>query len=420
MNAPTAERLIDVEDVSAGYGPRPVVSGVTFAAAAGEVVGLIGPNGAGKSTLLRALTRALPLRSGSVTLSGKPLRSYSSLQLATLLAFVPQSEPALFDFTVEEVVWMGRHALRSLKRSDASGDARAVRRALAAMDILHLADRRANAVSGGEHRRILIARALAQEAPILVLDEPTANLDISHEREVLETLHAVSQSANALVIAAMHDLNSAAAACSRLLLLVRGALAADGSPEQVLTPETLGAAYGASMLVARSPFYGTPLVSAQARTRGQSGRSRRVHVICGGGSGAATLSALWRQGAEVTAGVLNLLDGDQETAAALGIEHATEQPFSAIGPDAEAAGRALALKADALIVTEVAVGHGNVANLRIALAAAEAGTQVVLVNPGGFAERNFADEVAGALWRELVAASATADDATAACLLAIG
>jgi iron complex transport system ATP-binding protein len=393
---------IEAREVVAGYGKNSILHGISLDVAPGEFVGLIGPNGAGKSTLLRVLSRTLPLQRGTVLLDGVSIDRLSALEIARRLAFVPQAEPTLFEFTVREVVLMGRHPhVRGLK-GETEEDFAAATRAMAATDTLHLADRPVTALSGGEHRRVLIARALAQNAPALLLDEPTAHLDMTHQADVLVLARRLADRDGALVFAALHDLNLAAEFCDRLLLLANGRLAAEGTPEAVLTPEILAQVYGTPVRVGRSPASGRPLVLPAPPARDESeGSPVRVHVVCGGGTGLAVLSALQRHGYVVTAGVLNRLDSDEDAAAALGLEHVAEAPFSRIGPEARAACAEMMARSDAVVVTELPIGNGNLANLELTADAQAAGKPVYLLGETPIAARDFTGGAAQSLWDTL-------------------
>jgi iron complex transport system ATP-binding protein len=391
---------IEARELSAGYGRRAVVQEIDLSVAPGELVGLIGPNGSGKSTLLRAISGVLPSMKGHVALSGCPLTSLSAREKARLLSFVPQTEPALFDFTVREVVLMGRYAHRSGLRGEGAQDHDEAARAMATADVLHLAERPITALSGGEHRRVLLARALAQNAPIMLLDEPTAHLDVTHETEVLALLRRLADETEAAIVIALHDINLAADHCDRLVLLSGGRIVADGTPETVMTTELLSRAYGGNLVVTKSPASGRPFLVVRTSGREDRSRSLRIHVICGGGSGREVLSSLHRHGYCVSAGVLNRLDSDEEAASALGVAVALEAPFSPIGDRSRAEASSLIQDADAVVVAPVAIGHGNVANLDLALEALSEGKRVWLMG-GDLGGRDFTGGPASKLWEQL-------------------
>jgi iron complex transport system ATP-binding protein len=251
---------LEAREISAGYGSDDVLHAIRLELGVGEFVGLIGPNGSGKSTLLRVLSRILPARKGSVLLDEKSLTAWSSLEIARRLAFVPQQEPALFEFTVRDVVLMGRYPYRTGYRTDAKRDWAVVERALIDADVRTLADRPITQLSGGEHRRVLLARALAQQTPFLLLDEPTAHLDVTHQVELMGLVRQLTCDRGVGALAALHDLNQAAEFCDRLILISAGRIIDQGSPERVICQDNLRHAYGAEAQIGRNPITDRPLI----------------------------------------------------------------------------------------------------------------------------------------------------------------
>jgi len=375
---------------------------------AGELVGLIGPNGCGKSTLLRCLSRILPTATGTVQLDGRDLKDWSPRELARQIAFVPQIEGALFEFTVHDLVLMGRHAHLEPWKGETDADYRIVKESLAEADILHLAERKVTELSGGEHRRVLVARALAQRAPLLLLDEPTAHLDVAHRTELMSLLQRQARTGRQGVIAALHDLNEAAEFCDRLVLMFRGRIVADGVPDVVLTSSNLRTAYSAESQIGSNPITGRPMLLAvlSGSAVDGNGTGARVHVICGGGTGLGTMGALVRAGYQVTAGVLNELDSDQFAADALGIPTVKEAPFSPIGSDARQALSELMAQASYVVITPVPFGNGNLANLKVAAEAQQKGIGVVILGEGDLPDRDYASGSAAKLFDELISKGA--------------
>ena len=256
--------LLYARNVHYAVGNTPILAGVNFELAAGEFVGLIGPNGAGKSTLLKVMSGLWPGAQGQIELAGRPLRNYKTRDIARLVAHVPQTTNLDFPFTAREVVLMGRSPHLSRFQIESAHDRTIAERAMQTTGTLHLAERLANTLSGGEQQRIIIARALAQEPRILLLDEPTNNLDIKHQVGVLEMARGLAHERGLGVLAAIHDLGMAARYCDRLALMVGGQIIADGAPEAVLTPSRLAEAFEIGAQVYRDPYTGQLALSVNS------------------------------------------------------------------------------------------------------------------------------------------------------------
>ncbi|MEU9565049.1 heme ABC transporter ATP-binding protein [Streptomyces sp. NPDC048161] len=238
-------------------GQRPVLDSIDLAAHAGEVLALVGPNGAGKSTLLAALAADLPADGGEVRIDGRPASGWSAAELALRRAVLPQSAALSFPFPVEDVVRMGRAPWAGTDRADE--DDPAVAAAMAATEVTEFAARPFSALSGGERARVALARVLAQRAPLLLLDEPTAALDLRHQELVLRICRERAAAGDAVVVV-LHDLGLAAAYADRAAVLRDGRIAVAGPPAGVFTGELLGAVYRQPVEVFPHPRTGAPLV----------------------------------------------------------------------------------------------------------------------------------------------------------------
>jgi len=252
--------LVEMRDVGFRYRTGPGVEDITFRLAPGEFVGIVGPNSAGKSTLLRLLSKVVAPARGRILVAEQDLATLSRLSLARQVAVVPQEFQVAFPFRVAEVVLMGRFPHTGDGRWAGPRDQAVARAALEATDLAALAGRRLDELSGGERQLVSIARALAQEAPILLLDEPTAHLDLRHQVAVLDVLLAHHRRVRGVTILISHDLNLAAEHCDRILLLASGRIRALGHPEEVITPQHLEAAYGCPVAVSADPVSGRPRV----------------------------------------------------------------------------------------------------------------------------------------------------------------
>ena len=245
--------------VTAGYGRRVALDRASFAVSAGEVVGLVGPNGSGKTTAVRAASRALRPADGTVLLAGRDPYRLSARAAARLAAVVPQEVVPAFEFTAWEVIAMGRTPYLSTLGAGGPEDHRRIREALRLAGVEQFADRPLAELSGGEKQRVILAQALAQEAPVLLLDEPTTHLDLRHVVEAMATVRTLARDGRA-VLAVLHDLNLASATCDRLVVLDEGRVVADGTAEEVLTPDLLREVYGVEADVHPHPVTGRPTV----------------------------------------------------------------------------------------------------------------------------------------------------------------
>jgi iron complex transport system ATP-binding protein len=248
--------LLVAQEVGYHRDGQDILRGVTFAAAAGELVGLIGPNGAGKSTLLKVISGLWPGATGTIRLLDRPLSAYSPRDAARVVAQVPQITALDFPFTVRQVVMMGRNPHLGRFELESERDRGIAERAMRRTQTLDLADRLIGTLSGGERQRVLIARALTQEPHLLLLDEPTANLDLQHQIGIMALIGDLIRGEGLGAVAAVHDLELAARFCDRVVLLARGAVLAEGAPADVLTPDHLRAAYGVRVRAYPDPLTG--------------------------------------------------------------------------------------------------------------------------------------------------------------------
>lgn len=244
--------------VSLGYGKRTVLHSISLEARPGEVLGIIGPNGSGKSTLIRGMTKIIQPTSGQIFLDGKDIAKMSRQDLACLIAVVPQNPVLPELFTAFEVVLMGRTPHLGLLRYEGENDLRIVQEAMKATHTLVLAQRRVGELSGGERQRLTIARALAQEPKIILMDEPTANLDINYQMETLDLIRQLCRARGLIVVTAMHDLNLAAQYCDRVVMLSNGRIYCQGPPQTVINSQTIKAVYGAEVYVYPHPVNSLP------------------------------------------------------------------------------------------------------------------------------------------------------------------
>jgi iron complex transport system ATP-binding protein len=249
-----------VSDLNAGYGGTQVLHDVSFEVTPGEMLAIVGPNGAGKSTLLRIAGGTMRPWRGEIDLLGRARAAYERRELARAVATVSQENPLAFRFTVLEIVLMGRAPHVGAFHFESPRDLEIARRALERFGLLALADRHVQELSGGERKRVFLARAIAQEPKIALLDEPTAFLDLKHAAEILLLFHGLCAAEGTTVIATLHDLNAAALWADRVMLMKHGVVIGCGRPEEVLTVENLREVYETEVYVGRNPSTGALIV----------------------------------------------------------------------------------------------------------------------------------------------------------------
>jgi len=252
---------IELQNVSLGYSrKKEVLSGVNFEVKPGELVGLIGPNGCGKSTIIRTITRVIPPLRGRIVLDGADISTISQQQLALRIGVVPQMPLLPSAFTAFEIVLMGRNPHMGLLQHEHQQELDITWDAMGKTMTQHLAARRVGELSGGEIQSLLIARVLVQQTQAILLDEPTANLDIGRQVEMLGLIKSLCREQHLAVLAALHDLNLAAQYCDRLILISNGCICSQGLPAEVITPGNIRTVYGAERCVYPHPVNGLPTV----------------------------------------------------------------------------------------------------------------------------------------------------------------
>ncbi|ELY86599.1 ABC transporter [Natrialba hulunbeirensis JCM 10989] len=405
---------ITVTDLSLSFGDLRVLEDASLSIEPGEFVGFVGPNGAGKTTLLRAISGAITPDSGTVTIDDTDVHAVSSRASSRLVAVVPQDTSLSFSFPVRDVVEMGRHPHRSRFAAPTHEDRDAVERALERTRTTDLAERPIDEVSGGQRQRVVLARAIAQETPALLLDEPTASLDVNHQIETLELVRELVDSGRTAV-AAIHDLDLAARYCDRLVLLAGGTVHDSGTPDEVLTADALAEAFDANATVTTNPVTGTETVTALpdatavsgtgAEQPGESAASEpgdnatHAHVLGTGTTAASAVARLATAGYDVSVGPVTPGDAAAETAARLAegavsasdsdsssrtVETVTVEPFAPLSADDRAALESHITQADATVLADLTLTAGN----QLVLDPLESVEQPIFVETTPLTERN--------------------------------
>lgn len=360
-------KLLRVDNLNYHTDGVHILKDISFEAEKGEFIGLIGPNGAGKTTLLKCIN-GINRGTGLVELGGRDIRTMSSRQIASMVAMLHQDTAVAFPFTVLDVVLTGRYHKLGRFRPETPEDYAAARRCMEYTDTLKLESRAINTLSGGERQRALFARVLAQETDLILLDEPSASLDIAYEEQLFKNARELSEGGKA-VIAAVHDLKIAVRYCTRLIMMKDGRIIADGSPESVITRENLRLSYGVDAIVYRNRVTG--LVDFHISGERQSRKDISVHVIGGGGSASGVIRQLFELGCRITAGVFSHGDSDLACAGIFGARTVTCRPFSEIDDDSFRENTELVKAADMTILCDMPFGSQNIRNLEAARYASE-------------------------------------------------
>lgn len=266
----TAPHKLEARQLSAGYDKRMILEDITLALRPGQITAIVGGNASGKSTLLRTLARILPVKGGGVFLDGKSIHEMPSLGVARIMGLLPQSPIAPEGITVADLVGRGRHPHHGLFSRWTREDDRAVTDALIATSIEAVANRELDTLSGGQRQRAWIAMALAQETDLLLLDEPTTFLDVSHQIEVLDLLVDMNAARGTTIVMVLHDLNLAARYADHLIAVADKGIYAEGSPTEILTRELVKAVFGLECHIATDPVAGTPLMVPVGRHKTQA------------------------------------------------------------------------------------------------------------------------------------------------------
>jgi iron complex transport system ATP-binding protein len=369
-----------LESASFSYPGREIFRELSLSLEEGEILALIGPNSSGKTTLLKLMDGLLEPQRGKVFLDGEELGRLSRSRVAKRVAVVPQEMEVPFSFTVAEIVLMGRAPYLGRFGWETRKDLDIAREAMALTDVAGLENRPFAELSQGEKQRVSMARALAQEPKVILLDEPASHLDINHQVEMHELIRQLNLEKNLTVLNISHDLNLAAEYSHRMALLHRGSIYALGTPSTVITEENIRRVYETTVMVEKNPISGAPRVTPVGKSRMEkTGPQRTVHIICGEGSGVDSARRLLLRGYRVSLGVLNVGDADQKMGKILGLAMALEEPFSLISARAYGEHQSLMEKADLIVVERFLVGRGNLDNLKAAMEALEKGKKVIVL-----------------------------------------
>lgn len=392
---------LNVNGVECRYGSAKVLSGINLEVKPSDFLGILGPNGSGKTTLLKSISRVLKPHVGTILIDKEDIYSLKPLEVAKKMAVVPQDNTIGFNFSVMDVVLMGRNPHLGHFQMETSKDVEVARKAMELTNMWSLADRPINELSGGERQRVVIARALAQEPKILLLDEPMSHLDIVNQLEIMDLVKSLCVKNGLTVLAVIHDLNMAARYCNKILMLKAGGVFAFGGVDKVLTSENVRNVFAVDAIVRKNLVTNSLYVIPLSPKKPSAEKKCAVHLICGAGTGTRLMKALVDEGYTVTAGVLNLLDSDFEACELLKIPVVTEAPFSPITDKSYAINLEMVKNASMLVLTAVPFGSGNLRNLEVAKEALKRGIPIYVIDEVPVESRDFTGGKATKLMSEL-------------------
>ena len=382
---------IDVHGLTLTYDTHPVLDGAEFNVERGDLVALLGANGAGKSTLLRCISRILQPTGGQIIIDGRLLQHLQSKEAARLMAVVPQETTADFDFSVEDIIMMGRFPYLRRFQKENQDDYEVVERAMEMTGVTHLRERSIPTLSGGEKQRVIMARAVAQQPEVLLLDEPTANLDIGYQTMLLELAARLNREQGVTVIAAIHDINLAVHHFNRFILLAGGRVLAAGRAEEVITPENIQKSYGVPASTYRHPLHGVLQVSvAKGRKPGESSHDGpSVHVIGGGEEALPVLELLDQKGCRMSVGPVSAQDSSCRFAHFHSLPVIIVPPFTSLKSEHREKHLELLRGADAIIIPPIPFGEGNLPIFEEVETALEEGKRLYIIDVDGVEDRDY-------------------------------
>ncbi|HEX2925519.1 MAG TPA: ABC transporter ATP-binding protein [Ruminiclostridium sp.] len=398
------ENIIEIQNLRYEINNSTILDNISMKVGKGELVGLIGPNGAGKTTLLKCLN-GINRSEGLIKVNGTSINRLSSKKLAGNVALMHQNTQIGFPFSAKEIVLMGRYPYLKRMKRESSEDRRIARKNMEYTDTVELEECSINEMSGGERQRVLFAKTLTQETGIILLDEPTASLDITYQEQIFKYSRELAEKGTT-IIAAIHDLKIAAKYCTRLVLMNEGRIVAEGKPEEVLTSQNLSQVYCVNALVYKNRVTG--LLDIYIHKFNEANRSVRFHVIGGGGSAAGVIRQLYEQGYYVSAGVFSQGDSDVSSAEVFGIDFLVEKPFCKISEELYNDNLLYIKNCHTTILCNMPFGMQNIKNLE----AAEHAARLVIIEDDPPETRDFTNGKAIEIYNRLKGRAAAVIDSS--------
>ncbi len=379
---------LEVNNLAFGYGSKEVLNNINMNIKPGTFISIIGPNGSGKSTLLKNISTYLKPQKGVILLDSKEIDKLPRKEVSKKISVVPQNISLEFDFKIKDIVMMGRHPYIRKFKGETSEDIKIAEKAMLYTNILTLSDRMFNELSGGEKQRVILARALAQEPKILLLDEPVSHLDLQHQIEILDLIKNMSIKESLTIIAVLHDLNMASSYSDYIMMLKEGSIIYEGMPETVLNQENIGEVFNINVHMNGNPLTGKPYIYTVSGIP-KPKMTSKVHIICGGGSGQELIRVLFSKGFKLSTGVLNIGDTDWAISKECRIDIAEETPFVKISDEVYEKNKEFILNADVVVLMPVYFSITNMKNLEILLEPELNTKKIYILDDTDFTKRDF-------------------------------
>jgi len=405
--------ILSIENLSFSYDEAKVLNNICFNVEEGSFISVLGPNGSGKTTLINIISKVLKGYQGKIIINGRDVKGLPSREVAKLVAVVPQYTDPGFNFSVGEIVTMGRYPYLSRFEGEKKEDLDVVQEVMEKTKIAEFYDKKFNELSGGEKQRVIIAQALVQDTPILLLDEPTAHLDINFQIELMDLFFKLNAIDGKTIVGVFHDINLALQYSRKAMLLKEGKIFSFGDIADTINRENIKRVFNSDIYVGKNPFTGklyvSPLFTSSYdidETSKKENKDVKVHVIGGGGAASPVLNLLYSYGYPVSCGVVNTLDTDLSTAETLGISYVSEAPFSPISFYSQNKNLEFIKSSDVVILPDVEFGHGNFSNLVSVKEALDFGKKVVVINARDIKKRDHTGGKASKLYEKIIAKGA--------------
>jgi len=397
--------ILSVKNVNFSYNGTEALSNICFDVEEGNFISIVGPNGSGKSTLINVISKVLRNYQGKVIIKDRDINNLKTKEVAKLIAVVPQYTNPSFNFTVGELVMMGRYPYISRFGSEKREDKQIVEEIMEKTKITEFYDRKYNELSGGEKQRVIIAQTLVQKTPIMLLDEPTSHLDINFQIELMDLFFRLNRDEGKTIIGIFHDINIAIQYSEKIMFLKEGNIYSYGDINKTVNKENIKRVFNSDVYVGKNPFTGKIYINPTFNINfGKSinAKDARIHIVGGGGAASPIINLFYHMGYIVSCGVINNLDTDLSTSEMLGISYVSEAPFSPISLYSQNKNLEFIKASDIVILPEIEFGQGNFSNLVSVKEALKLNKKVFIIDEKSIKKRDHTNGKAEKLYKKII------------------